>query len=157
MSTQRMFSTFMLSETTLKQIKILPEDLQLKFFWAISNYGIEGIEPDFTGMELAIWISMRDLINAHRANNKDSLHWNWKGGISSENAIIRNSAEYKDWRKSVFKRDKYICQICGQEGGKLHAQHIKQFSKHPELRFKVFNGVTLCCNCHKGFHKEYGK
>ena len=56
------FSTFVISETTLNQIKALPEEMQLKFFWAIANYGIEGIEPDFIGMELAIWIPMRDLI-----------------------------------------------------------------------------------------------
>jgi hypothetical protein len=56
------FSTFVMSETTLRQIKVLPPELQLKFFWAVTSYGIDGIEPDFTGLELAIWIPMRDLI-----------------------------------------------------------------------------------------------
>ena len=78
-----------------------------------------------------------------------SAHWAWKGGISSTNSKIRNSLEYNQWRTSVFKRDSYICQICGQWGGKLNAHHIKPFAYFPELRFDVENGQTLCLNCHK--------
>ena len=73
---------------------------------------------------------------------------NWKGGISSENNLLRTSAEYKNWRKSVFERDGYKCQICGQVGGELEVHHIKPFSIHPELRFVVDNGITLCKSCH---------
>jgi len=56
------FSTFVMSETTLNQIKVLPPETQLKFFWAVANYGTDGIEPEFEGLEQAIWIPMRDLI-----------------------------------------------------------------------------------------------
>ncbi|MDR2915115.1 MAG: DUF6291 domain-containing protein [Tannerella sp.] len=62
-----------MSETTLNQIKVLPEQTQLKFFWAVANYGVDGIEPDFTGLELAIWIPMRDLIS--HTKRKDN---NWR-------------------------------------------------------------------------------
>jgi hypothetical protein len=56
------FSTFVISQTTLSQIRALPSEIQLKFFWAVSSYGMDGVEPDFEGLELAVWIPMRDLI-----------------------------------------------------------------------------------------------
>jgi hypothetical protein len=62
--------------------------------------------------------------------------------------LARNSLVYKDWRKAVFDRDDYTCQICGQHGGRLTAHHIRLFSTHPELRYVVPNGITLCWPCH---------
>lgn len=81
-------------------------------------------------------------------------HWNWKGGISSENLRLRQSSEYKAWRDEVFKRDDWTCQICGIRGGYLEADHIKKFSDYPGMRLDVDNGRTLCKNCHKAVTKE---
>ena len=76
-------------------------------------------------------------------------HWNWKGGITLLGKIWRNSTKYKEWRKAVFKRDNYTCQICHQRGGKLNADHMKAAYLFPELRFNLDNGRTLCVNCHR--------
>ena len=65
----------------------------------------------------------------------------------------RMSADYRNWRKEVFERDNYNCQICGKKGGELNAHHIKTFKKHKKLRFEVSNGVTLCAKCHREVHK----
>ena len=85
---------------------------------------------------------------SHRKNMSGEKHWNWKGGISPYNESLRKSVEYKMWRKSIFERDGYTCQWCGIVGGTLHADHIKPFSTHPELRLAIDNGRTLCKNCH---------
>lgn len=93
---------------------------------------------------------------AHRGKNrpkiskskKGQLNPNWKGGISPINKRIRRSTKFFQWRKTVFTRDNYTCQKCGQKGGELHPDHIKQFAYFPKLRFELSNGTTLCKRCH---------
>lgn len=74
---------------------------------------------------------------------------NWKGGTTAKHILIRTSARYKKWRKQIFERDNYTCVLCGQHGGKLNVDHIKEFSRYPELVFELSNGRTLCEKCHK--------
>ncbi len=83
-------------------------------------------------------------------------HYNWKGGITPINKLIRTSGEYKQWRSSVFRRDGWACVLCKYRSKKstngrsdIHADHIKLFSLYPELRLEVSNGRTLCVPCHK--------
>lgn len=73
----------------------------------------------------------------------------WKGGVTESSKIIRQSYDYQSWRKYVFERDDYTCQICNERGGTLNADHIKPFAYFPELRFDTNNGRTLCVDCHK--------
>lgn len=70
-----------------------------------------------------------------------------RGGSGSQ----RNMPEYIEWRSSVFQRDGYKCQSCGV-GGSVEAHHIKGWSKYPESRFDIDNGVTLCPTCHAAQH-----
>ena len=79
--------------------------------------------------------------------NGNKCHF-WKGGISTENELARKSPNYKIWRKSVFERDNYICQICKIKGGKLQADHIIPFSMDKVKRYDINNGRTLCIKCH---------
>jgi len=72
----------------------------------------------------------------------------WKGGADK-----RNTFEYRHWRNSVFARDNWICQDCGdKKGGNLRAHHIFPFADFPEHRFELWNGVTLCDICHQKCH-----
>ncbi len=61
---------------------------------------------------------------------------------------IRYSSEADRWRKAVFARDDYTCQLCDKRGGYLEAHHRKPFAYFPELRFEISNGQTLCRKCH---------
>ena len=69
---------------------------------------------------------------------------------------IRQSAEYKEWRLSVWIRDKTKCQICGIRKDPMVAHHLDGFNAFPEKRFDVDNGVTLCDFHHISFHSNYG-
>jgi 5-methylcytosine-specific restriction endonuclease McrA len=87
-------------------------------------------------------------------HNTGSNNKRWKGGITPINFKIRNSTQYKLWRKAVFERDNYTCVWCGDKNGVghrviLNADHIKPFAYYPELRLNVNNGRTLCLDCHK--------
>lgn len=82
-------------------------------------------------------------------------HPNWKGGVSEKRSKDWVSREYKEWRKKVFERDNYTCQICGDNtGGNLNAHHIKSYRDYPELRYEVSNGMTLCEFCHVEVHSK---
>lgn len=63
-------------------------------------------------------------------------------------------SKYKIWRSGVFERDEFTCQDCGVVGGRLHAHHIKPWSKFPDLRYIFRNGITLCPKCHSKYHPE---
>jgi 5-methylcytosine-specific restriction endonuclease McrA len=77
-------------------------------------------------------------------NNKNTLY------------ITRYTDKYNQWRRAVYKKDNYMCQICGRRG-KLNAHHIFGFAKWKSKRFDINNGITLCSACHYKFHKKYGK
>lgn len=81
-------------------------------------------------------------------------HYNWKGGRTKERSQIMIRLDYRTWRKIVFHRDNYTCQMCGDKGVKIHAHHIKKFSERPDLRFETSNGITLCQRCHVWTHKR---
>lgn len=63
---------------------------------------------------------------------------------------------YCQWRRKVFERDRFICQVCKDWKQPLTAHHLQNFSSSPRGRLEVDNGVTLCDNCHDNFHVRYG-
>lgn len=97
--------------------------------------------------------SMKEYGKKHSKEN----HWNWKGGITEELRLLRQTDEYKMWRNQVYARDNWTCQKCGNKLKNLTAHHKKSFKDNPELRYNLDNGVTLCRSCHKKLHEEIGK
>lgn len=83
--------------------------------------------------------------------------YSWKGGISKLHKTERQqdmqTFAYREWRKSVFERDNYICVECGAKNGDgkrvvLNADHLKPYALFPDLRLDINNGRTLCVPCH---------
>jgi hypothetical protein len=86
-------------------------------------------------------------IGQSRPDMKGERNPNWKGGTSPRDPYV------EVWRRLVFERDCWTCQRCGARAGRgkailLNAHHIKPWAKHPELRFSLDNGITLCVACH---------
>ena len=86
---------------------------------------------------------------------------NWKGGCQTGRDGYE-SYEYAQWRKAVFDRDLYTCQMCGARNGngrrvKLCAHHILNWRDNEDKRYDVSNGIVLCEQCHNKFHSIYGK
>lgn len=69
-----------------------------------------------------------------------------------------NDPRYKAWRKRVYARDKYKCQMpgCSASGG-LNAHHIRRWADFPELRYCVSNGISLCRACHERIKDREGE
>ncbi|MDY6862929.1 MAG: HNH endonuclease [Thermodesulfobacteriota bacterium] len=87
--------------------------------------------------------------NAHLHTGENNL--NWKGGVTKIHDRLRSSSDYQIWRLKVYRRDRFICQVCKNKSSrknKLHAHHIFKFSEYLDIRFNVDNGITLCQSCH---------
>lgn len=95
--------------------------------------------------------------NKGKTHLRGERHWNWQGGIDVEHTRIKQTKEYKDWQQGVYKKDKWTCQHCGYKGKSIVAHHIKLFSRYPELRFEIKNGMVLCRKCHQLVHNPRKK
>lgn len=91
------------------------------------------------------------LTNNPEVNKKKGMHGSLHPKWIEDRTKVKFRPRYEMtiWTKQVFERDNYICQICGQRGGKLQADHIKSYRNFPELRWELSNGRTLCESCHK--------
>ncbi len=105
-------------------------------------------------------------------------------GRTKLHILIRESNEYKTWRKSIFERNDYTCQECFNRGGNLEVHHHKksfreilkeflsyysQFSliedKETLIRLSftwsdfwdINNGKTYCEECHGKIDKYRAK
>ena len=86
-------------------------------------------------------------------------HPNWNPELTEEDRDRERTKtkEYRNWIKGVFRRDNYTCQICGDSTScNLSPHHLNGYDNFKDQRIDVDNGITLCKDCHKAFHHEYG-
>lgn len=89
-----------------------------------------------------------------RPRGKDNKRW-IKDRTKLKTKGERRSSAYKNWRKEVWTRDGYICRLKNPDcNGKIEAHHILSFTKYPELRYVVKNGITLCKYHHPRKRKD---
>lgn len=113
---------------------------KLQFYECITDYTFYNIIPENVDKEItAMFILIKNKLD--KANTS---YWNFED---------RRSAQYKNWKQNVLKRDKYVCQNCGSKNN-LVAHHINPFAIYKEERFDVNNGVTLCQKCHREVHQD---
>lgn len=77
----------------------------------------------------------------------------------SIHTVMRGKAKWKIWRKQLFERDYYTCQMCGDRSKKNHfvyliPHHIKGVTYFPDEAFNIDNGVTVCLDCHRLIHSN---
>jgi len=61
----------------------------------------------------------------------------------SENKM--HDVQYIYWAKQVKNRDHWKCRLLNSDcNGRLEAHHILNWIDHPELRYQINNGITLC-------------
>ena len=91
-------------------------------------------------------------------NCKGENHPNWDPNITEEERILnRNYFEYKEWVKSVYKRDDWTCQVTGKRGcDDLQAHHLDGYNWCKDKRVDINNGITITENIHREFHSIYG-
>lgn len=88
---------------------------------------------------------------------ENNPHWN-PTKTNEERDRQRQYPEYVAFIKAVYERDNYTCQCCGKEShGNICVHHLDGYNWCKKRRTDTTNGITLCENCHKGFHLIYGK
>ncbi|MBP7118931.1 HNH endonuclease [Candidatus Woesebacteria bacterium] len=93
----------------------------------------------------------KPLSKEHAENLKNALprgnkHWKWiEDRTQLSKRDVRNDTAYQDWRKQVWTRDNFKCKIDNCDcSGNIEAHHILRWADHPELRYEINNGITLC-------------
>lgn len=66
----------------------------------------------------------------------------------------RHTKEYREWRKKVLERDKYICQMCERPKSNIahHKIRFRDCYDNENIAHDVNNGICLCKRCHKMVH-----
>lgn len=118
--------------------------------------------------------SLRESMKSDEYINKCSIvkvgKLNPMYGVTGEQNVLWNSEKTREqrqkdrklhenwqWRKDIFERDNYTCQITGErKGNYLIVHHLNSYNSDIANRFNIDNGITILENIHKLFHHQYG-
>lgn len=88
-------------------------------------------------------------------SGKNNGRWN-ENLTQEDREHTRNYKEYREFTYKVMARDHYTCVCCGKHTHDIDVHHLDGYNWCIEKRLDVSNGITLCSNCHKTFHANYG-
>lgn len=104
------------------------------------------------------WIKTSSMCKECLVKNMPSgqNHYKWKHDRTKlAMRQERNDMAYKDWRKNVWERDNYKCQLDRDDcDGRIEAHHIIEWSIDESKRYDVNNGITLCKKHHPKKKKD---
>ena len=102
------FKSFVFSETTKKQIDLMPTpEMKLKFYEAVTNYGMFGIEPEnLNDIEMIIWLPMKDLIDNCGTSKGGAPSGNSNAQKKNSNNNIEENSETTDFYKNNSNYEK---------------------------------------------------
>ncbi len=86
-----MSMSFIFYETFAKQLKCLDAETRCKFYDAIIEYGLYEIETAFTGIELSVWIPIKESIDNAKARREKSIDDGKRGGRPEIPQEVQNS------------------------------------------------------------------
>jgi len=89
----------------------------------------------------------------YRVNEVNAM----KRRLNAENnkLSVRTSDKYRIWVLAIKLKNDFTCQKCGTHEN-LDSHHIISIRDNPDIATKITNGITLCEECHRWFHKKYG-
>jgi hypothetical protein len=94
----------------------------------------------------------------HKRYGADNPHYFKDRSLLKKSDNRKYDVAYQEWRKQVKDRDGWKCKIDNNDCcGILEAHHILTWREHPELRYEVNNGITLCKFHHPRKHTEETK
>ena len=93
-------------------------------------------------------------------NSGENHRWFNSELTEEERQKHRTEKGYSKWKQQVKKQANFICDCCGYKGeecdGFMVAHHLENYKNNEDLRLDTNNGVCLCEQCHKEFHKWMG-
>lgn len=99
-------------------------------------------------------------LKGHSRNHKRGTeHYRYNSVITDEERLERRDiCRLQIIYRKAKKRDSKCCQKCGNNKT-LQVHHIFNFEdfKFDELQYGEENLITLCKQCHKDYHKMYGR
>lgn len=77
---------------------------------------------------------------------KGESNWRWiKDRSKVKLDTERGGPLHKTWSKEVKNRDGWKCKVANSDClGRMESHHILSWKDHPELRYNLNNGITLC-------------
>ena len=74
-----------------------------------------------------------------------------------EREELRSYPQYRQFVKQVYENDNYTCRCCGDNKNGIESHHLNGYKWDKTNKVNPINGITLCEECHKEFHKLYGR
>lgn len=99
----------------------------------------------------------RKRASVNLAGRRGSAHPRWNDALTDEDRRHNREPEFQQWSRQILERDGFRCVACGATGAGLNAHHLRSYKLHPDLRYELSNGITVCAPCHRAYHSWVGR